>query len=217
MDSLAITDHGKLHGPWQFYREARAGARSGPSSASRPTSRSATGTSASDPLPRRRAVLPSRTAREETAPATSISSALVHRILEWLLPPAAIDREVLERYSDGLIGLAACLSARSALYCGRGTTRRQGKRSVFRRVFGRTAFWLEVQDHGLADENRHRACSSWRGSWASGRATNDAHYLRKEDAEAHDVLLAIGTGKDLDDPNASRFFGQRATSSRSRR
>jgi DNA polymerase-3 subunit alpha len=39
-------------------------------------------------------------------------------------------------------------------------------------------------------------------------ATNDAHYLRKEDAEAHDVLLAIGTGKDLDDPKRFRFFGQ---------
>src|SRR5947208_14630008 len=39
-------------------------------------------------------------------------------------------------------------------------------------------------------------------------ATNDAHYLRKQDAEAHDALLAIGTGKDLDDPNRFRFFGQ---------
>src|SRR5437773_1337710 len=39
-------------------------------------------------------------------------------------------------------------------------------------------------------------------------ATNDAHYLKKEDAEAHDVLLAIGTGKDLDDPKRFRFFGQ---------
>src|SRR2546430_15355116 len=39
-------------------------------------------------------------------------------------------------------------------------------------------------------------------------ATNDAHYLRKDDAEAHDVLVAIGTGKDLDDPNRFRFFGQ---------
>src|SRR5439155_1035365 len=39
-------------------------------------------------------------------------------------------------------------------------------------------------------------------------ATNDAHYLKREDAEAHDVLLAIGTGKDLDDPKRFRFFGQ---------
>src|SRR5256885_15161762 len=38
--------------------------------------------------------------------------------------------------------------------------------------------------------------------------TNDAHYLKREDAEAHDVLLAIGTGKDLDDPKRFRFFGQ---------
>src|SRR5256714_15592398 len=82
----------------------------------------------------------------------------------------------------------------------------------FARVFGPPpgGFWLEVQDHGLADEKIVVA-----GMLQLARelglpvvTTNDAHYLRKEDAEAHDVLLAIGTGKDLDDPNRFRFFGQ---------
>src|SRR5205085_1216207 len=80
----------------------------------------------------------------------------------------------------------------------------------FARLFGPDGFWLEVQDHGLADE---RIVSAGMFQLAAELglpvvATNDAHYLKKEDAEAHDVLLAIGTGKDLDDPNRFRFFGQ---------
>src|SRR5216117_472339 len=72
------------------------------------------------------------------------------------------------------------------------------------------AFWLEVQDHGIAEEQVVRE-GMFRLAQDLGLpvlATNDAHYLRKEDAEAHDVLLAIGTGKDLDDPKRFRFFGQ---------
>src|SRR2546428_37663 len=78
------------------------------------------------------------------------------------------------------------------------------------RVFGPDGFWLEVQSHGIADE-RVVAAGMFRLAAELGLpvvATNDAHYLKKEDAEAHDVLLAIGTGKDLDDPNRFRFFGQ---------
>src|SRR5207247_1906951 len=77
-------------------------------------------------------------------------------------------------------------------------------------LFGRDGFWLEVQDHGLPEE-RVVAAGAYRLGQELGLpvvATNDAHYLRKDDAEAHDVLLAIGTGKDLDDPNRFRFFGQ---------
>src|SRR5216117_2935381 len=72
------------------------------------------------------------------------------------------------------------------------------------------AFWLEVQDHGIAEEQVVRE-GMFRLAADLGLpvvATNDAHYLLREDAEAHDVLLAIGTGKDLDDPNRFRFFGR---------
>src|SRR5213076_3569500 len=72
------------------------------------------------------------------------------------------------------------------------------------------AFWLEVQDHGIAEEQVVRE-GMFRLAQDLGLpvvATNDAHYLLREDAEAHDVLLAIGTGKDLDDPKRFRFYGQ---------
>src|SRR2546428_4470280 len=72
------------------------------------------------------------------------------------------------------------------------------------------SFWVEVQNPGIADE-QVVADGMFRIAAEVGlpvAATNDAHYLRKEDAEAHDVLLAIGTGKDLDDPKRFRFFGQ---------
>src|SRR5216117_561671 len=72
------------------------------------------------------------------------------------------------------------------------------------------AFWLEVQDHGIAEEQVVRE-GMFRLAQDLGLpvvATNDAHYLLREDAEAHDVLLAIGTGKDLDNPKRFRFYGQ---------
>ncbi len=71
-------------------------------------------------------------------------------------------------------------------------------------------FWLEIQQHGIPEE---RIVTEGMLQLASDLglgvvATNDAHYLRREDAEAHDVLLAIGTGADLDDPKRFRFTGQ---------
>src|SRR5205085_2372418 len=131
--------------------------------------------------------------------------------LEGFYRRPRIDREVLEQYREGLIGLAACLSGEIALYL-RQANYEAAKASAqyFARLFGPDGFWLEVQDHGLADE---RIVSAGMFQLAAELglpvvATNDAHYLKKEDAEAHDVLLAIGTGKDLDDPNRFRFFGQ---------
>ena len=77
-------------------------------------------------------------------------------------------------------------------------------------VFGQDRFWLEVQQHGIPEE---RIVTE--GMLRLGQelgigvvATNDAHYLRREDAESHDVLLAIGTGSDLDDPKRFRFTGE---------
>src|SRR5207247_2070895 len=147
----------------------------------------------------------SRTGYEHLVKLSSIG------FLEGFYRRPRIDREVLERYSGGLIGLAACLSGEIALYLRQGNYEAaKASAQYFAGVFGPDGFWLEVQDHGLADEKIVVA-----GMLQLARelglpvvTTNDAHYLRKEDAEAHDVLLAIGTGKDLDDPNRFRFFGQ---------
>jgi DNA polymerase-3 subunit alpha len=131
--------------------------------------------------------------------------------LEGFYRRPRIDREVLAQYSEGVIGLAACLSGEISLYLRQGNYE-EAKRSAewFAQTFGRDNFWLEVQLHGIPEEGPVNE-----GMFHLGRelglgvvATNDAHYLRREDAEAHDVLLAIGTGAELDDPKRFRFTGE---------
>src|SRR3989440_6281505 len=210
MDSLAITDHGNLHGAWQFHAEARAGKLR--------------------PIRGFEAYLAfgSRHKRERPPDAPAASSHLVllaktrtgyrHLVklssigfLEGYYRRPRIDREALEQYGEGLIGLAACLSGEIALYLRQGNYEAaKASAQYFARLFGPDGFWLEVQNHGIADE-RTVTAGMFQLAAELGLpivATNDAHYLKKEDAEAHDVLLAIGTGKDLDDPNRFRFFGQ---------
>src|SRR2546422_818141 len=211
MDSLAITDHGNLHGAWQFYAGARArkirpilGFEAYLAFGDR-HKRERPPPEAPGPYSHLVLLARSRTGYEHLVKLSSIG------FLEGFYRRPRIDREVLERYSGGLIGLAACLSGEIALYLRQGNYEAaRASAQYFARVFGPDGFWLEVQDHGLADERTVSA-----GMFQLARelglpvvATNDAHYLRKEDAEAHDVLLAIGTGKDLDDPNRFRFFGQ---------
>ncbi|MGH7819845.1 MAG: DNA polymerase III subunit alpha, partial [Candidatus Binatia bacterium] len=210
MDSLAITDHGNMHGAWTFYEEAKA-------RNVRPIlgfeaylafgSRHAREKPADAPGPYSHLVLlaKNRTGYHNLMKLSSIG------FLEGYYRRPRIDRESLERHKDGLVVLAACLSGEVALYL------RQGKYEAakasaeyFARVFGPDGFWLEVQNHGL-EEEKLVTDGMFRLARELGLpvvATNDAHYLRREDAEAHDVLLAIGTGKDLDDPKRFRFVGQ---------
>ena len=213
MDSLAITDHGNLHGAWQFYSEARARkirpilgfeaylAFGDRHKRERPPPEAPGAYSHLVLLAR------NRTGYQNLVKLSSIG------FLEGFYRRPRIDRQVLEQYSDGLIGLAACLSGEIALYLRQGNYEAaKASAQYFARVFGPPpgGFWLEVQDHGLADEKIVVAgmLQLARELGLPVLTTNDAHYLRKEDAEAHDVLLAIGTGKDLDDPNRFRFFGQ---------
>ena len=126
-------------------------------------------------------------------------------------PPEQVIASLAEKVLEGIIGLAACLSGEIALYLRQGNYEAaKASAEWFGRTFGPNGFWLEVQDHGIAEE-KIVADGMLRIAAELGLpvvATNDAHYLKKEDAEAHDVLLAIGTGKDLDDPKRFRFYGQ---------
>src|SRR3989475_99590 len=213
MDSLAITDPGTRRGAGLFSR-APGARKIRPTLASEPSPASGDRHKRERPPPEAPGpyshlvlLARNRTGYQNLVKLSSIG------FLEGFYRRPRIDRQVLEQYSDGLIGLAACLSGEIALYLRQGNYEAaKASAQYFARVFGPPpgGFWLEVQDHGLADEKIVVA-----GMLQLARelglpvvTTNDAHYLRKEDAEAHDVLLAIGTGKDLDDPNRFRFFGQ---------
>ncbi len=210
MDSLAVTDHGNLHCAVAFHEEARArGLRPilgfeaylafGPRNAvQKPTNA---------PAHYSHLVL---LARNQAGYRNLIRLCSIG-FLEGFYRRPRIDREVLARHSEGLVGLAACLSGEISLYLRQGNYD-EARRSAewFATTFGPDNFWLEVQLHGIPEEGQVN-----QGMFRLGQelglgvvATNDAHYLRREDAEAHDVLLAIGTGAELDDPKRFRFTGE---------
>src|SRR4026209_66287 len=210
MDSLAVTDHGNLHAAWAFYAEAKArkirpilgfeaylayGDRRSPQKP------------ADAPAHYSHLVL---LARNRKGYQNLIRLASIGYTEGFYRRPR-IDKEVLARYSEGLVGLAACLSGEiaHALRAGRYEDARASA-AWFAGVFGQDGFWLEIQERGIGEERQVTE-----GMLRVGKelglgvvATNDAPYLRREGAEAHDVLLAIGTGADLDDSKRFRFTGQ---------
>lgn len=210
MDSLAITDHGNMHCAWSFYEEATAkGLRPilgfeaylafGP--------RTSMQKPAWAPAQYSHLVL---LAKNRTGYGNLIRLSSIG-YLEGFYRRPRIDKEVLAQYSEGVVGLAACLSGEISLYLRQGNYE-EAKKSAqwFAQTLGEENFWLEVQLHGIPEETAVNA-----GMFQLGKelglgvvATNDAHYLRREDAEAHDVLLAIGTGAELDDPKRFRFTGE---------
>ena len=210
MDSIALTDHGNLHGAWTFYEEAKArhlrpilGFEAYLAFGSRTRRERLPGA----PADYSHLVL---LAADRTGYANLVKLSSIG-FLEGFYRRPRIDREALAAHHQGLVCLAACLSGEIALHLRQGRyDEAKASAAWFASLFGPDRFWLEVQNHGLPDEHVVTA-GMFRLAAELGLpvvATNDAHYLRREDAEAHDVLLAIGTGKDLDDPNRFRFLGE---------
>ncbi len=119
-----------------------------------------------------------------------------------------MDRELLAEFSQGLIALSACLAGAipAALLAGDRNRAREAA-GIYREIFGRDNFFLEMMDHGLPEQQPVNA-----GLRELSRemgiplvATNDLHYVRKEDAPVQDTLLCIQTGKTIKDENRLRF------------
>lgn len=119
-----------------------------------------------------------------------------------------IDLNLLQQYSGGLIGLSACLKGEVPYYLNRemyDTAREAALK--YKNLLGPDNFYIEIQDNGMAEQvevNRKLIALS-RELNIKLVATNDCHYLRKEDSNAHDILLCIQTGKTINDPDRMRF------------
>jgi DNA polymerase-3 subunit alpha len=128
--------------------------------------------------------------------------------LEGFYYKPRIDKDLLAQHSKGLIAMSACLRGdiNETLLANR---YEEAKRLAYSYadMFGKDNFFLEIQDHGL-DQDRivtplvHRLSQETRIPLV---ATNDSHYMRKEDARAHEILLCIQTGKTMSDPQRMRF------------
>ncbi|MCL4426025.1 MAG: DNA polymerase III subunit alpha [Firmicutes bacterium] len=119
-----------------------------------------------------------------------------------------VDKDLLFRYSRGLIGLSACLAGEIPRRLSQGNLEEARKAALtYREIFGAGGFFLELQDHGLPEQIRvnQGLVSLARELDLPLVATNDAHYLAREDARAHDILLCIQTNKTVKDPDRLRF------------
>ena len=119
-----------------------------------------------------------------------------------------VDLAMLEKYHEGLICLSACLAGAIPQYLMNEDYAAAKEYALkLSRIFGQDNFYLELQDHGI-EEQRAVNQGVLRLSRETGLplvVTNDAHYLRKEDAEMQDVLLCVQTGRTVDDENRMRF------------
>ncbi len=113
-----------------------------------------------------------------------------------------VDKEILSQYSEGLIAMSGCLQGEIPGLLLKGN-RNEAKKVAeeYRRIFGDENFYLEIMENGLPDQKKVNAelIEISRELSIPLVATNDCHYLNREDAEAHDVLLCIQTGKTVDD------------------
>ena len=119
-----------------------------------------------------------------------------------------VDYALLEKYSEGLIALSACLSGDLPKLLLEG--RENDARAMAQRymdIFGRDSFFIELQDHGIADQRtvNPRLVRLAREMNIPLVVTNDCHYLTSEDAEAQEVLMCIQTGKTLSDEHRMRM------------
>lgn len=121
-----------------------------------------------------------------------------------------VDIDILNQYHEGIIALSACLAGEVQRYLARGLYE-DAKQIAYKyeTCFGKGNFFLELQDHGIPEQKTVNQ-QLLRLSQETGIelvATNDVHYTRAEDAEPHDILLCLQTGKKLADEDRMRYEG----------
>lgn len=128
--------------------------------------------------------------------------------LEGFYYKPRVDKEILAKYSEGLIGLSACLHGEIAAHILKGNKAEARKSAEeYRSIFGDGNFYLEIMENGLPEQSiaNQGIIELSRELSIPLVATNDCHYLNREDAEAHDILLCIQTGKTIEDQDRMRL------------
>lgn len=122
-----------------------------------------------------------------------------------------VDMECLKKYSKGLIALSGCLAGQISQLILQGQLEKAEKQALrLQSVFGKDNFYLEIQDHHIEDQKRVNAqmIKISRKIGIPLVATNDIHYINKADAQVHDILLCIQTGKKVSDADRMTFSGR---------
>ena len=208
MNSAAITDHGAMYGVIDFYRAARAeGIKPilGCEVYVAPNSRFDRENTGGEDRYYHLVLL-----AENNVGYANLIKIVSAGFVEGYYYKPRVDKEILQQYHEGIIALSACLAGEIPRYLVRGMYD-EGKKIAlqYQEIFGKGNFFLELQDHGIANQQIVNQ-QLLRMSAETGIelvATNDVHYTLASDAEAHDILLCIQTGKKLQDEDRMRYEG----------
>jgi DNA polymerase-3 subunit alpha len=203
--AVGITDHGNMYGVLDFYRAARGeglNAVVGMEAYMVTTSRF--------DRPRRadHDIFHLTLLAENNAGYRNLIKISSHAYLDGFFYKPRVDFELLERHREGLIATSGCLG--SAVCQRLLADDYAGARELaarFQSILGRDSYFIELQDHGLADQHRvnPNLLRISRDLGAPLLATNDSHYTHREDAEAHDALLCVQTGAKQSDTDRFKF------------
>ena len=208
MKSLAITDHGVMYGVIDFYKAAKeVGIKPilGCEVYVAPGSRFDKQPGESESRYYHLVLL-----AENNTGYKNLMKIVSRGFTEGFYYKPRVDYEVLEQFHEGIIALSACLAGEVQRYLARGMYEagcEAAKR--YEGIFGKGNFFPELQDHGIP-EQKYVNPQLIRMSQELGIdlvCTNDVHYTYAQDADAHDILLCIQTGKKVTDENRMRYDG----------
>ncbi len=204
--AVAITDHGNLHAAWEFQEHARAAGIKpiiGMEAYVAPGDRRARGRSTPTAKPYYHLVL---LARDAIGYRNLVKlSSLAYT--EGFYSRPRVDRELLAKYNEGIIVSSACLAGEVAQHLMADDQAAAREAASWYAELFKDRYYLEVQAHdseGQATLNP-RVFALAKELGLPVIATNDAHFLKSDDHDAHDVLLCIGLGKDRSDPDRMRY------------
>lgn len=206
MDALAITDHGVMYGAIDFYKEAQAqGIKPIIGCEVYVAKRTRFNKEKEDSRYYHLVLL----AKDSTGYQNLIKMVSLG-FTEGFYRKPRIDFDLLKAHSEGLIALGACLAGPvSRLILEDSYENAKEMALNLQKIMGKDNFYLELQDHGLAEQQRVNQ-DTMRLSKETGIplvATNDVHYITQEDAKPHEILLCIQTGKTMQDEDRMIYEG----------
>ncbi len=208
MPALAVTDHGNLHGAVEFLREAKADdfkpiiGMEAYVAPFRRTERTPGGHSGKEHNFHLTLLAKNGEGFRNLLRLSSMA------FLEGYYYKPRIDKEILERHSEGLICLSGCVSSEFSDHILHDKFAEAEKLAVwYQKIFGAENFFVEVQNNGVQIQKDHEQAATdfARRLGFPMVATSDAHYLMQEDHNVHDILLCINTGRTVDDPTRMKF------------
>ena len=206
--SLAITDHGVMHGAVDFYQKAKHNgikpiigceAYIAPESRFDRKANSRTGKDGYNHL---------LLLAENEAGYKNLVRLTTAAHLEGFYYKPRIDKELLESHKEGIIALSGCLASEiPQAIIHDNPDKARNALDWFKQIFGKDHFFLELQNHGINEQAKVNAeLIKWAKEYDLNLvATNDVHYLERSHSHAHDALICIGTQTHLSDPNRMNY------------